>query len=93
MQGSNGDRIDLLSIHGLNLPEHLEQTISPGGCLDVVRRWQSEGRIRFVGFSTHGSTDLIVKAIETDAFDYVNLHWYFIRQQNGPALMLHGDMT
>ena len=80
------DRIDLLSIHGLNLPEHLEQTISPGGCLDVVRRWQSEGRIRFVGFSTHGSTDLIVKAIETDAFDYVNLHWYFIRQQNGPAL-------
>ncbi len=80
------DRIDLLAIHGLNLPEHLEQTIRPGGCLDVVRRWQRSGQIGHVGFSTHGPTDLIIKAIETDAFDYVNLHWYFIRQVNEPAL-------
>ncbi len=80
------ERIDLLAIHGLNLEEHLDQTVRPGGCLDVVRRWQRQGQIGCVGFSTHGSTDLIVKAIETDEFDYVNLHWYFIRQQNGPAL-------
>ncbi len=78
--------IDLLSIHGLNLPEHLEQTICPGGCLDVVRRWQANGLISHVGFSTHGPTDLIIKAIETDMFDYVNLHWYFIFQDNEPAL-------
>ena len=80
------DRVDLLSIHGINLHSHLDQTIRPGGCLDVVRRWQAEGRIGHVGFSTHGETALIVDAIETGAFDYVNLHWYFIRQDNEPAI-------
>ena len=85
-QRLNCQRIDLLAIHGLNLPEHLEQTIRPGGCLEVVKRWQSEGRIGSVGFSTHAPTDLIVKAIQTDQFDYVNLHWYFIRQENILAL-------
>ncbi len=79
-------KLDLLSIHGLNLPEHLDQTIRPGGCLDVVRRWQENDLIGHVGFSTHGSTDLIVQAIKTNMFDYVNLHWYFIFQDNEPAL-------
>ena len=81
-----GLRLDLLAIHGINLPEHLDWTIRAGGCLDVVRRWQQQGRIGHVGFSTHGPTELIVAAIATDAFDFVNLHWYFIRQDNDPAL-------
>ena len=80
------DRLDLLAIHGINLPEHLEQTLQPGGCMEVVRRWQVEGRIGHVGFSTHGPTALIEEACDSGAFDYVNLHWYYIRQDNGPAL-------
>ena len=79
-------KLDLLSIHGLNLPEHLDQTIRPGGCLEVARRWQDRGLVGHIGFSTHGPTDLIVETIESDEFDYVNLHWYFIFQDNEPAL-------
>jgi predicted aldo/keto reductase-like oxidoreductase len=79
-------RVDLLAIHGLNLPEHLEHTLRPGGCLEVVRRWQAEGRVGSVGFSTHGPLPLILEAINSGAFDYVNLHWYFIRQDNRPAI-------
>ena len=81
-----GLKLDLLAIHGINLPEHLDWTVRAGGCLDVVRRWQQLGRIGHVGFSTHGPTELILAAIATDAFDFVNLHWYFIRQDNDPAL-------
>ncbi len=80
------ERLDLLTIHGLNLPEHLEQTLRPGGCLEVVHRWQERGRIGHLGFSTHAPLALILEAIATDAFDYVNLHWYFIRQDNLPAI-------
>lgn len=80
------ERLDLLTIHGLNLPEHLEQTLRPGGCLEVVRRWQERGRIGHVGLSTHAPLPLILQAIATDAFDYINLHWYFIRQDNRPAI-------
>ena len=79
-------RLDLLALHGINLPRHLDQTLRPGGCLEVVRRWQQEGRIGHVGFSTHGPTDLITAAIQSDAFDYVNLHWYYIDQANAAAL-------
>tara|TARA_B100000700_G_scaffold16298_1_gene16141 strand:+ start:994 stop:2220 length:1227 start_codon:yes stop_codon:yes gene_type:complete len=79
-------KIDLLAIHGINLPEHLDMTMRPNGCLDVVRRWQKNGLIDHIGFSTHAKVDLIIKAIETGVFDYVNLHWYFIKQENQQAL-------
>jgi predicted aldo/keto reductase-like oxidoreductase len=80
------ERVDLLGIHGVNLPEHLEHTLRPGGCMEVARRWQTEGRIGSIGFSTHASLELIEEAIASDAFDYVNLHWYYIRQDNTPAI-------
>jgi predicted aldo/keto reductase-like oxidoreductase len=80
------DYVDLLGIHGINTNELLEDTVKPGGCLEVARQWQAEGRVRFIGFSTHGSTDVIIEAIETDEFDYVNLHWYYIFQDNWRAV-------
>ncbi|WP_414153632.1 aldo/keto reductase [Prochlorococcus sp. MIT 1341] len=85
------DYLHLLAIHGLNHSEHLEQTLRPGGCMEVVRQWQSEGRIGHVGFSTHGRTDFILKVIETDQFDYVNLHWYYINQDNSSAIQAAKD--
>jgi len=84
-------KIDLLAIHGINLPEHLDMTIRPNGCLEIVRRWQKEGLVDHIGFSTHAKVDLIIKTIETGFFDYVNLHWYFIRQGNEKALQAAND--
>lgn len=80
------DYIDLFAIHGINNPENLEDTIKPGGCLAVAKQLQAEGKVRFIGFSTHGPTEIIIKAIETNEFDYVNLHWYYINQNNWPAI-------
>lgn len=80
------DYVDLLSMHGINTPELLHDSIRPGGCVDVARKLQDQGKVRFIGFSTHGPTDVIVKTIETDQFDYLNLHWYYINQFNWPAI-------
>ncbi len=80
------DYVDLLGLHGINNAELLHQTIRPGGCLDAARQLQREGRVRFIGFSTHATPDIILKAIETDAFDYVNLHWYFVNDLNWAAV-------
>jgi len=80
------DYVDLLGIHGINTPQLLDYSIRPGGCLDVVKEFQAQGRVRFVGFSTHGPTEVIRQAIETKRFDYVNLHWYYINQVNWPAI-------
>lgn len=80
------DRVDLLAIHGLNRSDHLEQTLRPGGCLEVARRWQRQGRLGGVGFSSHAPLEVLLEAIASDRFDFVNLHWYYIRQNNGPAI-------
>jgi len=75
--------LDLFAFHGINNDECLEHALH---CLDQVRTYQKEGRIRFVGFSTHGHCSTILKAIKTGEFDYVNLHYYYIFQDNWPAI-------
>ncbi|MEQ1860673.1 MAG: aldo/keto reductase [Chthoniobacteraceae bacterium] len=80
------DHVDLLSLHGINNAELLDWSLSKGGCLDEARRLQRDGRCRHIGFSTHATTDVIVRAIESDAFDYVNIHWYFVNDFNWPAI-------
>jgi uncharacterized protein len=82
----NLDHIDLLGIHGINLDSHIETCLQPGGILDIAHKLQDQGKLRHIGFSTHGPTDVIVRAIETDQFDYVNLHWYYINQTNWDAI-------
>jgi predicted aldo/keto reductase-like oxidoreductase len=78
--------VDLLSIHGINNAELLEWTLRDGGALSVARQLQREGRCRFIGFSTHATTDVITRAITTGEFDYVNLHWYFVNDFNWTAV-------
>ena len=80
------DHVDLLSLHGINNAELLEWSLRPGGCADEAWKLQREGRCRFVGFSTHATTDIILQAIESDRFEYVNLHWYFVNDLNWSAV-------
>ena len=81
-------KVDLLAIHGINTAEHLHQAIRNGGCIDTLRNLQKENLIGSIGFSTHGKSSLISQAISTNLFDYVNLHWYFINQENTKVINL-----
>jgi uncharacterized protein len=81
------DYVDLLSIHGINNQETFNQSMRPGGCLEVAQSLQALGKVRFIGFSTHGATEIILQAIATNQFDYVNLHWYYINQINWEAIL------
>lgn len=80
------DYVDLFSLHGINNAETWNDSIREGGCLEVAKQLQSEGKIKFIGFSTHGPTDIILQAINSNQFDYVNLHWYYINRQNWAAI-------
>ncbi|MEW6307120.1 MAG: aldo/keto reductase [Verrucomicrobiota bacterium] len=80
------DYVDLLALHGINHRQFLEWSLRKGGCADAARQLQREGRVRHVGFSTHATTDIILEAVKSDAFDYINLHWYFVNDLNWPAL-------
>ena len=81
------DHVDLLSLHGINNRELLDWSLKKGGCLDAARKLQKEGRCRFIGFSTHATTDVILDTVNSGEFDYVNLHWYFVNDLNWPAVV------
>ena len=81
------DYVDLLSLHGINNRETLDWSLKTDGCLAAARKLQKESRCRHIGFSTHGTTDIILAAVNTGEFDYVNLHWYFVNDLNWPAVV------
>ncbi|MDY6938985.1 MAG: aldo/keto reductase [Cyanobacteriota bacterium] len=80
------DYLDGLAVHGINTPEHLERVLS--GDLYGIDRALDDGRVRHLGFSTHGALDLILETIATDRFEFVNLHYYLFFQRNAPAIAL-----
>ncbi len=83
--------LDCLAIHGLNTWQHLTWVDNPDGCMAAVRQAQRDGKIRHVGFSTHGFREVIEAAIATDLFDFVNLHYYFFFQRHEPILALSDE--
>lgn len=82
------DRIDLYAWHGINSQANYEAAVAKNGPVEVLRRYQEQGVIGTVGFSTHGELRVICQAIETDLFDFVNLHYYYFYQRNWGAILL-----
>jgi predicted aldo/keto reductase-like oxidoreductase len=80
------DHLDLFAIHGVNDWQSVDWSLAPGGALEVVERWRKRGKIRHIGFSTHAARPLILRMIETGRFDYVNLHCYYLFQDNLPVI-------
>jgi len=78
--------VDFFSLHGINDRNTLEWSLRPGGCLDRAREWQRKGLCHWVGFSTHGSPELVEELVSGGRFDYVNLHWYYIFQEHTRSL-------
>jgi uncharacterized protein len=85
------DYLDCLGIHGLNTWQHLEWVQAKNGCMQAVEEAVADGRVRHVGFSTHGSLELIQAAINTDFFEFVNLHYYYFFQRHAPAIQLAAE--
>lgn len=79
--------VDLLALHGVNNRDLLQFSLQKNGCLQAAKKLQREGRVRFIGFSTHATPDIILDAVNTGEFDYVNLHWYFVNDLNWQAIV------
>jgi len=82
------DYLDGLAIHGINTWEHLDWVKAKNGCMQAVQQAVADGRVQHVGFSTHGSLEVILAAIATDLFEFVNLHYTYFFQRHAPAIDL-----
>ncbi|MEM9539323.1 MAG: aldo/keto reductase [Cyanobacteria bacterium P01_E01_bin.42] len=82
------DYLDFLAIHGINTHKHLAWLQNERGFIKAVKEARKAGKIRYIGFSTHAPLDIILAAIETNLFDFVNLHYYYFFQRHEPAIAL-----
>jgi predicted aldo/keto reductase-like oxidoreductase len=71
---------DFYAWHGINNRERYHMACKKNGPVHELLKMKEEGMIRHVGVSTHGPLDVIIKTIETDLFEFVNLHYYYFFQ-------------
>jgi len=80
------DRIQIMYIHD---PEHttFENIMGPGGALEVLQRFQSEGTIGHLGISG-GPVDMLIRYVETGAFAALETHnrYTLLNRSAGPLL-------
>lgn len=82
------DYFDFYAWHGINTDELFQKSCKTGGPVEELLKMKEEGIIKHVGFSTHARLNTIVKAIETDLFEFLNLHYYYFYQRNLPTISL-----
>jgi hypothetical protein len=82
------DYIDCVAIHGINTFQHISEIQEVSGCMEVLKEAKAQGKVKNIGFSTHGSLEVILAAINTDFFDFINLHYYYFFQRNALAIKL-----
>lgn len=85
------DHVDFYGWHGINNEERLQAAVMPGGPVETLHRLREEGLIRHVGFSTHAPLSIILRAIDTGLFSFVNLHYYYFFQRNLAAVKRAGE--
>jgi len=64
------DCIDLYQLHAVGSENQLERVLGAGGAYEALQRARTQGKIRFIGITGH-SRSVLLKAIETGAFDTV----------------------
>lgn len=82
------DYVDFYGWHGINNWDCYNTALAKNGPVEELLKLKEEGLIKHVGFSTHAPVEVIIKAIETDLFEFVNLHYYYFYQRNLAAIEL-----
>ena len=76
-------QLTTLAVHGLNTPEHLEWALRGPGA-ELLAWARGEGLVGQVGFSSHGSPELIEAALASGAFRVCSLHLHLFDQTRLP---------
>jgi uncharacterized protein len=91
LQALQTDHLDFYAWHGINNRELFNSAVATGGPVEALLRMREEGLIGAVGFSTHGTRELVLDALNTDLFAFMNLHYYYFYQRLEPAVQLAAD--
>ena len=74
------DSIDIYQLHCVNKDEDYERLMSKGGGLEVLQSFRREGRVRFLGITSH-HLDILSRALKDGAFDTIQVLYNFLEPQ------------
>jgi hypothetical protein len=86
------DVLDNLDIHGINNEASFARAVNEKGTFKAVRKLLDSGTIKHIGFSTHGKTDVLLKAVNTEMFESINLHYYWFYQVHEPVVQRAAEL-
>ena len=64
------DHFDLYQLHAISSAEDVERAFAPGGAMEVFVKAKQEGKVRFLGFSSHSETASLL-AMKNYDFDTI----------------------
>lgn len=76
----NMDRIDFYLLHGIQ--DHFAEEMTSNGCIAYFDEMKQKGKISYLGFSFHGSAEMLKKLLALYPWDFVQIQlnyydWYF----------------
>lgn len=74
-------KIDLYQIHHVQYWKEFEQVSSPGGAIEVLKSYQKQGMIDFIGVSSH-NPEILPQVLESDIFDTVQFPFSAIERDH-----------
>jgi hypothetical protein len=79
LQRLGGGPLTNLAVHGLNTPQHLDWALRGPGA-ELLAWAQGVGLVGQVGFTSHGSAELIEAALASGSFRFCSLHVHLFDQ-------------
>mmetsp|Transcript_22725 Transcript_22725/g.63198 ORF Transcript_22725/g.63198 Transcript_22725/m.63198 type:complete len:647 (+) Transcript_22725:120-2060(+) len=84
--------VDLFAFHVVSKESDVDRVLSDEwGGYEFIRQQQAAGHIKHIGFSSHGTAETILRLIDSDQFDYVNLHAHYFGSYHGAGTPVPGS--
>ena len=81
------DYIDFYLLHGIQ--DNFADAILSCGCIEYFKQLKEEGRIRYLGFSFHGSVDNMRKMLSVSDWDFVQIQLNYYDWEYGNQRTLY----
>lgn len=80
------DYLDAYKCHGVITPDDWAKVTAPGGAMEGLARAREQGKIRFIGISSH-RPETVLEAIRTGLVDLFLLVFNFVRREAADQLL------
>ena len=89
------DAIDIFQLHDVTSPQDYEATLQADGIYEIARQAKRDGKVRFIGISTHADAATVRRIILSGRYDVLtisyNVAWCKRQHQDGEDIARTAD--